>query len=471
MYRRRRRTPILLVGVLGLVLGLAAAAVISLPRVTGHSPVSGASDVSAAAPVEIVFSQAMRRETVEPRLHIQPAREGIFHWSGRSVTFLPSEPWGEGERVTIRLDAGAISLRGLPTLSATQWGFTTGSAKVAYLWPTEGQADLYAWPPSGEAPQALIDPVAGVEDFSVSQDGEKIPYTSPSPKGTEIRILDLATKKDTLVWRCPPSVLCRGPVLSLDDQLLAYEQQEARPDGSTLQRVWVTPVDRAAPRLVAAEDHPTSGPAWSSRGWLVVYDQSLAAYVLFDRMDARASRQAFLVPNGLGEPAAWSPDGTTLVYPEITFLPESTDHNAESPPQFFSHLHEVRVDDGSETDISGDANLLVEDSGPAFSPDGQWIVFSRRSLSPASWTPGRQIWRMRADGSEPTRLTDEPELNHAAVSWSPDGTRLAFVLFDQLNPTQPSRMAWSWADGRPGGPVSLPEANPRQGGYTPRWIP
>ena len=43
---------------------------------------------------------------------------------------------------------------------------------------------------------------------------------------------------------------------------------------------------------------------------------------------------------------------------------------------------------------------MVEDVSPVFSPDGKWIAFARRYLDPLRWTPGRQVWLMRADGTE-----------------------------------------------------------------------
>jgi len=49
------------------------------------------------------------------------------------------------------------------------------------------------------------------------------------------------------------------------------------------------------------------------------------------------------------------------------------------------------------------------------SPDGQWVAFSN----------GREIWKMRADGSELNQLTENPAYDRAPA-WSPDGTRIAF---------------------------------------------
>ena len=55
------------------------------------------------------------------------------------------------------------------------------------------------------------------------------------------------------------------------------------------------------------------------------------------------------------------------------------------------------------------------DYGAAWSPDGKRIAFAR----------GKEIWVMKADGSNPYMLTRSTE-GDREPSWSPDGTRIAF---------------------------------------------
>jgi Tol biopolymer transport system component len=202
----------------------------------------------------------------------------------------------------------------------------------------------------------------------------------------------------------------------------------------------------------------------------VVYDQALQAYILCDRVTADTARQALVVPNGLGDTPAWSPDGAHLVFPEIYFLPEPIATPAagtaavEEPPKYYSHVKRVAITDGSQVDLSGNATLLVEDTGPVYSPDGAWIAFARRGLDPQTWTLGRQLWLMRPDGSEQHALTSRPALNHAGIAWSPDGSKLAYMQFDQARPADPSEIWWQWSDGRPGDRIVT-------GGYAPAWLP
>ncbi len=467
MLRQPRRPPILLYAVLGLSAGLLAAALFSAPRVTSHEPASGASETPAQPILSITFSQGMRQESVESRFHLHPSRSGVFRWDGRTMTFVASQPWPEAAVVEVGLDAGARSLRGLPTLRSTRWSFTVGAGRLAYLWPAGEAADLYAWSPSQPEPERLTETPGGIIDFSLASDGARLIFDARSAGGTQIRELNLADKSETTLYPCPPVSVCRNASISPDGRRLAFVQEDPKPEGGTIRRVWLKSLEGGEAYPVAGEDHPSSQPLWSSQNWLAIYDGALMAYVLYDQTSPDGARSALVVPNAIGETPAWSPDGAHLVFPEIVFLPEATPVSGtaiEEPPRFFSHLQRVAAEDGAQIDLSGDEDLLVEDTGPAFSPDGSWIAFSRRSLDPATWTLGRQIWRMRPDGVDPTRLTAEPELNHGGLSWSPDGTRLAYVLFDQVNPSEPAEIWWRWADGREGGLVMA-------GGYNPIWIP
>jgi Tol biopolymer transport system component len=113
-------------------------------------------------------------------------------------------------------------------------------------------------------------------------------------------------------------------------------------------------------------------------------------------------------------------------------------------------------------DLSG-VNALVTDGSPVFSPSGEWLVFGRRNLTPQLWTLGRQIWSMRADGSESHVLTNAPTHNHSAFVWGPDETRLVYMRFNAGDPTA---LAEIWMMNRDG-----TDAHYITTGYLPEWVP
>lgn len=82
---------------------------------------------------------------------------------------------------------------------------------------------------------------------------------------------------------------------------------------------------------------------------------------------------------------------------------------------------------------SGEATRLWEEDAAhvAWSPDGEWIAFSRTSMV------GRDILIIRPDGSGTAPLTDGGEDEWGAV-WSPDSTQIAFLSERVLSAAPPA---------------------------------
>jgi Tol biopolymer transport system component len=67
-------------------------------------------------------------------------------------------------------------------------------------------------------------------------------------------------------------------------------------------------------------------------------------------------------------------------------------------------------------------NNSVDDTQPDWSPDGTKIAF----MSGVHKGSNLEIYTMNADGTKQTRLTNDPH-GDAVPAWSPDGTKIAFV--------------------------------------------
>ncbi|HVE75545.1 MAG TPA: hypothetical protein VND22_02130, partial [Actinomycetota bacterium] len=81
-----------------------------------------------------------------------------------------------------------------------------------------------------------------------------------------------------------------------------------------------------------------------------------------------------------------------------------------------SEIYIMNGDGTGQTRLTTDLLVSpISDLGPAFSPDGEQIAFSR----------GGDIWVMRKDGSARRSLTSGPA-DDRDPSWSPDGSRIAF---------------------------------------------
>lgn len=471
---RQRRVSSPLLGAVGLFAGLLAVAVFAAPHVEEVAPPPGSRDVPAGTRISLTFSRPMDEVSVESRLTIDPAQPGSYAWSGSSLTFRPAVPWSPGTTVEVRLAAGARSTRFLPILRSQSWSFVIGAPRIAYLWPADGAADIYARNPDGGEPTRLTTTQDGVLDFRVSSEGTEIVYAaSRTDGGADLRVLDLATHADRLIYRSPPGTLARSPCLSPDERWLAFERYDLTASANDRYapgpaRVWVKQMDSSAEAVpVGQQDHVANAPAWVPNGWLSYQDRTLGAIALVN-MGSGASAQPFnFIPNELGDPGAWTKDSAAVVFPEISYVPETVNvpgSPSEEQTILYSHLFRVAVDSGEAQDLSGLSGDLVEDASPAFSPDGRWLAFARKYMDRERWTLGRQLWMMRPDGSEARQFTDEPDFNHSSLGWSPDASKLVYMRFNQGDIAQPAEIWVINADGQEAHSVV-------SGGFSPQWLP
>jgi hypothetical protein len=468
-----RRLVVLLFG-LGLVLGAGLWYWRASPTLLVVTPVSGSRDVPASQPLRLSFSRPMQPSTVETRLSSRPARRGTFSWEGNTLVFDPAQPWPAGETVEVRLAAGSQSVGLIPLSMRDEhaWSFTVGRPLLAYLWPSGGLADLYALDPiSGEITR-LTDSAFGVLDFGVSADGTSL-YASVrnATGGSDFHHLERSpesttTWSNTLLLACPQAY-CRSPRPSPDGATLAFERAPLPGSGDSLfPQVWLLATGSGssagtgppAERLASDSGHPAHSPAWSSQGMLSYYDVLERAYVVLDPDKGRAT--AF--PNDTGEPGSWSPHEDFFVAPEILSIPLVQGSLEAGDAISASHLIRYDPETAASRDLS--RGPFVEDTSPSLSPDGSHLAFARRHLEATRWTPGRQAWVMRPDGSEAIALTNSPSYSHSAFAWSPDSRQIAYLRFNQETLTDPLEL---WM-------VALDGSSPTQlviGGYAPQWIP
>lgn len=467
-YRRSSHSPVrwpvlIALLVVGGLAGLSLAVYLSVPRLTAFRPAEGAQNASPRATIQITFDRPMDQASVESALRLEPALPGAFTWEGSTVRFTPRQSWPVESRVTVTL-AGGRSQLGLPLLEERRWTFNVGRERLLFLYGLTPNLTTISITPD-DTPQPLTDEPFGVNEFALSPDGGRIVYSARREDGgAALKMINMDGSGAQALAACP-GASCRAPDFAPDGNRLAYERHSATLSATgqvsfSDPRVYVYTFETT--NVIAGDLEPqTRAPHWTPDGRLSFYDADRQAVAVLNV----ASGEVTYIPTTSAERGAWSPDGALFVYPEISLpadAPAITDTAPAVNRAFYSHLLRVTVATNATENLSGSG--IVEDAAPAYSPDGTRLAFARKGLTNATWTPGRQLWLMRADGADAHPLTNDPIYHHSAFAWNRDNQRLAFMRF---NATDNAEAAEIWiinADGSGARRLVV-------GGYAPVWIP
>jgi Tol biopolymer transport system component len=476
--RRRKFLRLFLLAVVLLLLSLVGVVAWATPRLVQVSPAAQAVDVPAGSVLELTFSRPMHADSVTERLSLEPAIPGSYAWEGNRLVFTPLRPWPAGATVQVKLRAGGRASRfpALPLLRGFETSFTIRQPRLAFLYPSDGPANIFTHNPLTGEINPLTNVFSGVLDFDISPDGAAIYYSAQNTQGgSDLFRLSLSgedapqegTPAPTFI--SPESVLacpgaqCRAAAVSPEGDFLAFERTALPAAGvTTLTQVWVLPLanpDRLF--LAGSPGHQTLQPSWASNGRLAFYDTNEAAFIITQPGAGAGELARF--PNQTGQPGDWQPGGAAYAAAEIFFLDPNTSGaliNLERLAD--SHLLLYPLDGGETQDLTQLEG--IEDVAPEFSPDGDTLAFARKFLDVRQWTLGRQLWLLRLSDGEARQLTNEALYNHYDFAWSPSGDRLAYVRFNQDAPTEPPEV-WTID------PVTGQATQIIIGGYAPGWMP
>ena len=462
-----------LIGI-GLLLGIGLAIFLGLPRLSAAWPPAGAQAVSSRASLRLTFNRPMNQASVEAGLTLAPDVPGAFSWEGNTLVFRPALPWEPGTQVNVSLNGGR-SARGLPLLGSQQWAFSIGRPRLAYLAGTPPNLWITGLEP-GDVAQPLTNEPFGVYDYAASPDSAAILYSARREDGgADLRLLRMEGEAPAPEdWLACPGEACVSPTFSpgsaAGEGQVAYQRHQLVPGLAGDQtlgpaHVYVRELSGEGDRQ--ASEGEARYPRWAPDGRLSYFDLERSAIVVHDL----ASGGVTYVPTSSGEMGTWSSDGQSLIFPDLFFTEHSEADHVEGEPEpsasFYLNLVRVTVATNEIENLSG--GEAFDDASAALSPASSWLAFGRKLFTAGQWTPGRQLWLMRPDGSDARALTDDPLYNHSAFHWSPDSAAIAYMRFKLADPGDAAEI---WiievqASGLPGA------AGPRRlvAGYLPEWLP
>jgi Tol biopolymer transport system component len=199
--------------------------------------------------------------------------------------------------------------------------------------------------------------------------------------------------------------------------------------------------------------HPNNGeedanPAWSPDGSKLIFTQSGENSGSGDifLMNADGTGLTPLThcthPSCLGMGgAAWSPDGSMIAYSEGDGPPRP---NGEPS---VAALWLMQADGGHPVQLTHPPlPTSFSDDGPAWSPDGERLVFQRNHVVDQS-DEDLALFVINRDGTGLTEVTAWEPLDAGMAHWSPNGMRILFQSFGTFTPGSTPQLYTIFPDG------------------------
>ncbi|HKZ77953.1 MAG TPA: CHRD domain-containing protein [Pyrinomonadaceae bacterium] len=230
-------------------------------------------------------------------------------------------------------------------------------------------------------------------------------------------------------------------VVRLTNNLANETQPHWSPDGSRIvfttdrdkvcdffscySEIYLMSADGSNPVRLTNNTANDTSPVWSPDGNKIAFQSNRNGNYEIYVINADGSNAVRLTNNiDFDVLPSWSPDGNKLAFQR------GINAEAEIYVMNANGSNQIRITNNgnsgktSKGEFSGDVIIEpdgVEDTEPAWSPNGTRIAFSTNRDG------HYEIYLMNTDGASQTRLTNDTSVQSGIPAWSPDGTKIVFT--------------------------------------------
>ncbi len=358
--------------------------------------------------IRITFSRAVDRSSAEAQFALTPAVPGRFFWEGQTMIFQPDHTLASATEYQVTIAPGLRDTQGRANEQAIRWSFRTRSPLLLLVEGSpESAGTLWLAEANGSNARAIHTEDQGISDVIVAPNGRQALYVTPrEPQRTILMLINLESRITRVLVDDAQASVDR-PAWSPRGDVIAYERVNVHDPAVESPQIWLAQPDGTSLGPLYGNQIVSYAPVWSPDGHLLALHNGIAQTIdIYTLRDFTTAQHVF--PDSTSDPVSWSPDSTALVY-------SSTPSQNDQP--------RVRRGDWQTGAISDLTDGTYADHNPAWSPDGEWIAFSRQ----AEQAEEQRIWVMRSDGSMARPLTSNSPYQDTRPVWSPDGQHIAFI--------------------------------------------
>jgi Tol biopolymer transport system component len=370
-------------------------------RMSGDFILTARANWAGAEPGEQALMGWMARTSLEPD---SKAVSAAIHANGQPALRFRQLTGGMVEELMPSLDrADVIQLERKGRrfiLSAAQFGQPFTAIEISEIdLGASVYVGLFVHAMEHRPAQAVFTDVRIVAPVKADFNREKDPF------GSRLEILDVASGRRQVIYSADE--VFEAPNWTRDGQALIYNSKG---------RLYRFDLETRIPALI-----DTGAAVMNNNDHVISFDGSMLAisshtgpafHSMIYTVPLAGGEARQVTPTGPSYLHGWSPDGRFLVFTGL----RNGDYD----------IYRVPAVGGDEVQLTSAPGL---DDGPEYTPDGRFIYFN-------SVRSGRmQIWRMQPDGSEQQQLTDD-DYNNWFPHISPDGQWVIFITYrsDEVDP-------------------------------------